>query len=100
MELFGILVIFPWLALLPAVFFAYLYRRSKRPMATVAATCWALYSIYEFSMYQRWLCSGECNIRVDLILIYPVLIVLSIVALMRGLRSNTASLSSTANTAQ
>jgi hypothetical protein len=30
-------------------------------------------------MQQRWLCTGECNIRVDLLLIYPVLL-LSLVA--------------------
>jgi hypothetical protein len=26
-------------------------------------------------MKQRWLCSGECNIRIDLLLIYPVLVI-------------------------
>jgi hypothetical protein len=25
-------------------------------------------------MQRRWLCSGECNIRVDLLIIYPVLL--------------------------
>jgi len=31
-------------------------------------------------MYRRWLCTGECNIRVDLLLIYPVIILVSIPA--------------------
>ena len=35
---------------------------------------WLSYSVYEFLMYKRVLCSGECNIRVDLLLIYPILI--------------------------
>jgi hypothetical protein len=35
---------------------------------------WLLYAVYETGMQQRWLCSGECNIRVDLLLIYPLLI--------------------------
>ena len=25
-------------------------------------------------MKRRWLCSGECNIRVDLLVIYPALL--------------------------
>jgi hypothetical protein len=41
---------------------------------------WLLYAAYETGMQQRWLCSGECNIRVDLLLIYPLLLVASAVA--------------------
>jgi hypothetical protein len=33
-------------------------------------------------MKLRVLCSGECNIRVDLVVIYPVLFVISLVALI------------------
>jgi hypothetical protein len=32
------------------------------------------------------LCSGECNIRVDLLLIYPILLVLSIWTLVSTFR--------------
>lgn len=35
---------------------------------------WGLYAAYETGMHQRWLCTGECNIRVDLLLIYPILL--------------------------
>jgi hypothetical protein len=38
---------------------------------------WALYAVYETGMHQRWLCTGECNIRVDLLLILPVLLLMS-----------------------
>jgi hypothetical protein len=38
---------------------------------------WGLYAAYETGMQQRWLCSGECNIRVDLLLIYPFLLLAS-----------------------
>ncbi len=34
-------------------------------------------------MQIRVLCSGECNIRVDLLLIYPILLVYSIAAIIR-----------------
>ena len=35
----------------------------------VAAVAWLLYTPYELAMHERWLCSGECNIRVDLLLL-------------------------------
>lgn len=41
---------------------------------TLLAFGWLLYSVYEFLMYKRVLCTGECNIRVDLLLIYPVIL--------------------------
>jgi hypothetical protein len=37
-------------------------------------------------MKLRWLCSGECNIRVDLLVLYPLLLLVSLIALRRGLR--------------
>jgi hypothetical protein len=38
-------------------------------------------------MKWRILCSGECNIRVDLLLIYPALVVLSILAAVPARRA-------------
>ncbi len=70
----------PWLALIPMVLFAGLYRSSHRNLAGAAALIWLLYGVYEYAIYQRWLCTGECNIRVDLLLIYPVIILVSIPA--------------------
>ena len=37
---------------------------------------------YEYAMKLRILCSGECNIRVDLLLLYPALLVLSLAAVV------------------
>jgi hypothetical protein len=31
-------------------------------------------------MQRRWLCSGECNIRIDLLVIYPALLVSLVIA--------------------
>jgi hypothetical protein len=39
-------------------------------------------------MYFRVLCSGECNIRQDLLLIYPALMLLSVIAVIRFARRN------------
>lgn len=50
-------------------------RRARRRVAISAGIAWLLYGLYELGMQRRWLCSGECNIRVDLLLIYPVLLV-------------------------
>ena len=54
--------------------------KSRRLSIGVAAVAWLVYAAYEAAMHLRWLCTGECNIRVDLLLIYPVLLVLSGVA--------------------
>ena len=86
MALFVVFIEWPWLGLVPAVIFLALHRRSGRGVAAGAALAWVLYSLYEYGMHRRWLCSGECNIRVDLLLIYPLLAVLSIAAAVAGIR--------------
>jgi|ERR1051326_7205324 hypothetical protein len=73
----------PWLALIPALFFGVLYWRRRHKTLIVAAATWLLYAVYEYTLYRRWLCSGECNIRVDLLLLYPALLVISLAALIR-----------------
>lgn len=50
---------------------------TRRRAAAVLALLWLGYAAYEFLMYRRVLCSGECNIRVDLLLIYPILLAAS-----------------------
>jgi hypothetical protein len=70
----------PFLAALPCIVLAGLFAASKRPVALVAAGLWLIYLPYEYAMKVRLLCSGECNIRVDLLLIYPVLLVVTLVA--------------------
>jgi hypothetical protein len=76
----GVFVVAPWLALIPAVLFGLVYRRTRVQAALVAAGAWLTYFFYEEAMRRRILCSGECNIRVDLLLLYPILLVISVVA--------------------
>jgi hypothetical protein len=71
----------PVLAFIPAALFAALYFVNRRAGILVAALCWALYATLETLNKARITCSGECNIRVDLLVIYPVLWIVSIVAL-------------------
>ena len=77
----GAFIGWPFLALAPAGIFGVLYFRCRRPIILLAMLAWLAYYPYEQAMKLRILCSGECNIRVDLLLLYPVLIVASVLAL-------------------
>jgi hypothetical protein len=76
-------------ALLGLLFLAAAWK-SRRPIIAATALAWLSYAGYETAMRLRWLCSGECNIRVDLLVIYPVLLVMSIVALVTLIRGRRA----------
>jgi hypothetical protein len=85
--LLGIFIGWPALALVPAAVFGYFYMRRRSRVVLVTALLWLAYFPYELGMKLRILCSGECNIRVDLLLLYPVLAILtlaSIVVILRG----------------
>ena len=78
--LFGLVVEQPWLALLPAAFLAVLACFTRSRVVWVVTSLWVVYSVYEFGVSIRLLCSGECNIRVDLLLFAPLLVLLTLVA--------------------
>lgn len=82
----GLFVAAPLLALLPAFVFGLLFWRTHRRSPLVAAIAWLAYTFYEEAMRRRILCSGDCNIRVDLLLLYPLLLVISLVAIVSALR--------------
>ena len=63
------------LALAIGVMLIGLGRAARRRVVVGVGIGWLLYGLYEFGMRQRWLCSGECNIRIDLLVIYPLLAV-------------------------
>jgi hypothetical protein len=85
LSMMAIFIEYPWLAALIGVFLL-AFGRGRRA-AIVAGVVWLLYAVYETGMKQRWLCTGECNIRVDLLLVYPVLLVVTVVAGVSLLRS-------------
>ena len=78
----GIFIYWPFLALVLALVFGGLYFRCRRPVILVASLAWLAYFPYEQAMKLRILCSGECNIRVDLLLFYPILVLLTIWAII------------------
>ncbi len=71
-----------WLMLATAVvlvgLFTWLFFQSGRWSALLVAALWFAYLSYEGLIYFRVLCKGECNIRVDLLLLWPFLFVVSI----------------------
>lgn len=89
-QFFRMMAIFmqhPWLAALVGVLLLALGRWRGRGVAVATGIVWLLYAVYETGMKQRWLCTGECNIRVDLLLAYPILLVLTVVSVVSLLRS-------------
>lgn len=82
----GALIAYPWAAWVIALVFVYLWVQRRRRLLLVAGLGWATYGGYEAMMRAGLLCSGECNIRVDLIVLYPLLAVLSIAAVVQSRR--------------
>ena len=87
MDLLAIFIAFPWLALIPGGFLAVLWWWRGSKVAAIAAVFWAGYAGYEYLMLTRVLCSGECNIRVDLLLIYPFLLLVFLAAVITSFRA-------------
>ncbi len=58
-------------------------RLQLRTLALSTLAAWLVYAGYEALVQARILCSGECNIRVDLLLIYPLLLTLTLATAIR-----------------
>ena len=86
-QTFAVFIEWPLAAFVPAAIFGALYYGKRRTGILVAALCWAGYAILETLNKARITCSGECNIRVDLLVIYPVLWIVSITAVVLLLRA-------------
>jgi hypothetical protein len=78
----NVFIIAPFIALIPAAIFGWMYVKSQKWSCLTTAILWTLYTPYEYGMYLRILCTGECNIRIDLFLIYPLLILSSLLAII------------------
>jgi len=63
-----------FIAVLVATVFLLLWRWLGSKRWLVQAVLWLAYAFYEGLMFKRVLCSGDCNIRVDLLLLYPLLL--------------------------
>jgi hypothetical protein len=87
LTMMGIFIQYPWLAALIGLLLVGLGQSRGRRTAVVVGVIWLLYAAYETAMRLRWLCTGECNIRVDLLLIYPLLLATTVVAIVNLLRT-------------
>ncbi len=70
MEIFrtmAVLIEHPLLALVPVLLFFFLFSISRKRFILVTTILWLAYVPYEYGMKFRILCSGECNIRLDLL---------------------------------
>ena len=83
----GIFVAYPVLAAAIGIVLLGLGWRTRRRVAVGVGIVWMLYAGYELGMKHRWLCSGECNIRIDLLIIYPMLLLGLVVAGISLLRA-------------
>lgn len=72
----------PFAAFLLAGAFGWLNHKRKSKTLLLATLLWLIYGIYEYGMKLRLLCTGECNIRLDLFLIYPLLLCVSLLAVL------------------
>lgn len=82
----AVFIEYPFLAALIGIGLVALGRFRGRRAVVGVGVVWLLYSVYELGMQRRWLCSGECNIRIDLLVIYPVLLIGLVVAAISLLR--------------
>lgn len=83
----AVLIGYPYLALIPAIFLGIVYFKLKKNIVGITALLWIIYSVYETLNLLRITCSGECNIRVDLILIFPFLTILTLISLFQIIRA-------------
>jgi len=83
-------IAFPFLALVVGMVFVVLWRWRNTVSALFAGLLWLIYGGYEYLMHTRVLCSGECNIRVDLLVIYPFLLLVSLAAAWKVVRGGVA----------
>jgi formate hydrogenlyase subunit 3/multisubunit Na+/H+ antiporter MnhD subunit len=83
----AIFIEYPFVAALIGLLLVGLGRLMRRRMVVGIGVVWLLYAVYETGMRQRWLCSGECNIRIDLLLIYPMLLLSLLTAAVSLLRA-------------
>lgn len=72
----------PWSAIVIGALLVLVALWQRQRALGVVAFVWLVYAAYEYSMKLKWICTGDCNIRVDLLLIYPVLAAITVMGLI------------------
>ncbi len=73
----------PWWALAVSVPLMALYAWQKQSRLLIAGLGWLAYFLYELLIFHGAICPEGCNIRVELIVLYPMLLALTLTALFR-----------------
>jgi hypothetical protein len=62
--------------------FTFLVKASRQPRVAVfvAVLVWLAYAVYEWQVATGVLCDANCNIRVDLLLFWPILLMVTLFA--------------------
>jgi CDP-diglyceride synthetase len=69
------------LAGLATLYFLFVSIQRPHPATILAVALWAAYAVWEYFIANGTLCGVNCNIRVDLILFFPLLAAASYLAL-------------------
>lgn len=77
---------YPLLALLPAACFFILGYMSERTVVWAAGWAWVAFAGYGLLFQKGVLCPFGCDSRVDLLIVYPFLLVISVVGALSALR--------------
>jgi hypothetical protein len=80
-----LLIDHPWLALLGAAALAVVWGSTRSRLTLVSAVLWVAYAGWEITVSED---RADANIRIDLIVIYPVLAVLTVLAVWSGWRTS------------
>lgn len=84
-ENFYLLINHPTLIVVPIIVFAATALWSHSRTAWAATVAWNLYLIYELGMKAGEFCSGDaCMKRTPLYVVYPILAILSMLAVVQG----------------
>ena len=84
-ENFYLLIYHPTLIVVPIILFAAMAIWSQSRTAWTATVAWNLYLIYELGMKAGEFCSGDaCMKRTPLYVVYPLLAILSMLAVVQG----------------
>jgi len=76
--------IFLLICLTIAALLAIAWFYSRGVIVLVASVLWAIFPFYNFWILTN--CSGDCNIRIDLLLVGPILLIVSVLALVSVVR--------------
>ena len=75
-----------------ALYFTVAALQRPRPAKILAGGLWTIYAVYEYYVANGTLCDANCNIRVDLVFLFPVLGYAAYLALQKEPRTGAVAI--------